>query len=402
MLRAERVLVLVAAIWGVAAFASEIDALIDGARKVDPELVSLEAQRDAARIRRSQAGSLVARNPTLDVAAGARAGTTRTLELEVGLSQELELSGQRGARIDARDAELAALEAAIIRERARVDAEVRIAHARLLRSRARVLLEEQAQKNAELALKTANERQRAGAGTLLERNAARLQLAGAQREVLNARAARFAAAAQLALLAGVSEEQVAALHGSLTDASAAWMTPPAAAGNETAPAVATARAQLAVARAEERGARADAFPAIAVGARYAREEDANIVLGTLEVPLPLFSRNQGERATTAARVRGAEAALARAERAIAPSTTAARERYEAARAAVELFDTATLKAASENLELGTQAYAAGKLSFPELLLVRGDALEVQRAHLEALWTLAETHAELARVHTAGE
>lgn len=402
MLRAERVLLLAGMVCAVPAFAAEVDALIEGARKVDPQLVSLQAQRDAAKVRRGQAGSWVSRNPELAIGAGARNGAAQSLELEVALTQELELFGQRGARVDARDAELTALGAAITREAARVEADVRVAYAQLLRARAQVLLEEQAQRNAELALKTANERQRAGAGTLLERNASRLQLAGAQRQVLNARAARFAAAARLALLAGVSEEQVAALRGSLQEASTSWMAPPPAASGDVPPAVATARAELTVARAEERGARAAAFPTVDVGVQYAREEEANIVMGTLALPLPVFLWNQGDRATATAKVKGAEAALARAERAIAPSTTAARERYEAARTAVELFDGATLKAAAENLDLGTQAYAAGKLSFTELLLIRGDALEVQRAHLEALSTLAETHAELARVSAAGE
>lgn len=55
-----------------------------------------------------------------------------------------------------------------------------------------------------------------------------------------------------------------------------------------------------------------------------------------------------------------------------------------------------LAAAQENLALSNVAYAAGKVDFLQLLLVRRDTLEARRGYIETLEVLNDASAQLAR------
>ena len=157
-----------------------------------------------------------------------------------------------------------------------------------------------------------------------------------------------------------------------------------------------ARAELEAARARQRLATREALPSPRLGVTYSREEEAQIVQGTLGLELPLVQRNQAARGVAAARLAQAEQALQTLERAVRMEVRLATERYQTASAAADAYGGGVLAALEENLALVNEAYRAGKVDFFELLVIRREALDARRDYIEALEELNAAGAQLKR------
>jgi cobalt-zinc-cadmium efflux system outer membrane protein len=148
------------------------------------------------------------------------------------------------------------------------------------------------------------------------------------------------------------------------------------------------------AEAEMRLGRALRWPAIGVGARYEREENADIILGEAAVSLPIFQRGHGTRGEAAARARRLrielEAARAAARNAVRSGFEAYRRRVEAAR---ELAVNA-LPLLDENETLARRSYESGQRPLSEWIFARKEALEAKREHLNRLLEAAIAGVEL--------
>lgn len=71
-------------------------------------------------------------------------------------------------------------------------------------------------------------------------------------------------------------------------------------------------------------------------------------------------------------------------------------RLVAARETSRSFEGEVLMAMQENLSLVNTAYEAGKIDLFELLLVRREALQARREHIQALEDVRAAEADLAR------
>ncbi|MCM2334183.1 MAG: TolC family protein, partial [Anaeromyxobacteraceae bacterium] len=91
-----------------------------------PEVRSAAAEVRAARARLEEASRVLASNPELSLGGGPRdGGPGRTTDLELALSQRIEVGGQRSARVASARAGLGAAEARLSSARARLAADVR-------------------------------------------------------------------------------------------------------------------------------------------------------------------------------------------------------------------------------------------------------------------------------------
>jgi cobalt-zinc-cadmium efflux system outer membrane protein len=162
------------------------------------------------------------------------------------------------------------------------------------------------------------------------------------------------------------------------------------------PDVVAARREVQAAEADRRLSGREALPSPVVGARYAREEGADILLGTLSFDLPLFNRNQAGRGVAAERAVQASANLSAASQRADQEVRLAMAQLEVAVEAAQAFDNEVVAAAEENLALSTRAYEAGKIGLAELLLMRRGAVEARRDSIEALQELATAEAQVAR------
>ncbi|MBU8899905.1 TolC family protein [Corallococcus sp. M34] len=350
-----------------------------------PRLIPARAEVEEARARVQGAGLLFQQNPELTVAAGPRLRPEGdSADVSVGLSQRIELPGQRSARRDAAGARLDASEARWEALRVDLAAEAREAHALALAAQEETRLAEEGRALAEEALRAARERHAAGAASSIEVNTARVEQGRAAREHALAVQRRDVALAQLRLLMGLEPSETLDLVNTPTKPEE---VPPLAALVDTAlarrPEVRAARSGLAAARAEATLARREALPSPRLGASYGREEGATIIQGTLAIDLPLFQRNQEARGASAARATAADSTVRAVEQQVRSEVTLARQRYESAVTATSNYSDEVLAAVQQNLELINEAYRAGKVDFLELLIIRRESLDTRRGAIEA-------------------
>ncbi|MCK6552675.1 TolC family protein, partial [Myxococcota bacterium] len=289
-----------------------------------PRLVAARQTRARAWAARTSAEVLVPSNPELTVAVGnRRAAAGAAVDVEVSLSQAIEVAGQRGLRLEAAERVGERTEAEIEELRWAVHCDVHAAFHRALLAEERARLAARVVRFQEEVL-TIVERQIAAGET------APLTLRLAEAEVAQARQVQLAAEQGFR----ASKLELAQLAG--------WpiTTPPSPAGavdapREPAPLEALARIARAhlpslrsgAARAREAEALAEvadreAWPNPSLGVQVRREGDVagpgsqTVVLGVVSVPLPAFDRNQGARAERRAEALVAASAAGLAERAL--------------------------------------------------------------------------------------
>lgn len=382
------------------------------ALRANPELVAARVDTAIARGQLRQA-RVIRFNPSADVVA-----TTRGDELEAGLSQEIEIFGQRGARISAGRAGVERATAGVANVRRLVVGEVDRTFYRLVSASQRTsLAEEVLGLNTRLA-DVAGRQLQEGEISRLDFNLAVVELGRARARALAARREREQAAIELgrltALPPGTPIRAVPdtgalllprdSLHGlprgvePLHDSARVLDVPGLTAlALQRRPDLQERSAAARQAQAEASLARREAFP--------------NPVLrGVMEQPtrggprtfrpgigltLPFLNRNQGERQALRAAAQQAEIerlgliARVRAEIESAVAT------YESAAAEVGILEQTVIAPARQNRQLVEVAYREGKVGLPVLLLIQNQAIDAELDYWTAWLAAREALANLA-------
>lgn len=361
---------------------------------------------EAARLRIGEAQGdltgaslLLVDNPEVVVEAGPRipgdAERDARLELSLGLEQRFETGGQRGHRIDRARAEVQATSASAADVQRVIDLAVATTFYDALGAEHRLRLLEEYERLARVLYDIARRRLDAGEGTPLDVSAARIRLAEAQRGTIATRADRKAAVVRLAELIGVAASTPLTLQGELPgdevvpdpDVLVARAVASHPGLEASAHAIEAARATVALADAE-------AWPDIGVGVFYGHEEGDDIVTAGLRVPIPLFNRNQGERARARAARKRLVAERAALELSVDSEVRRAVVAYEEARSALRIYDADVLRAQEESLELLQRAFQAGQVGVPDVIVVQREVIEGRQGYLSARLALARARAAL--------
>lgn len=370
------------------------------AHEANPELRSYSEEVAAAKARVAGASTVIRDNPTVTATAGPRSSPLgRSLDFDVQVLQPIEIGGQRGARIDATRAGLAADQAQLDAIRNQVTANVRGQFAKALAARQRLQIADDALVIARQGAVAAEERLRAGAAPVLEVNSARVEIGRASRERAVAEGALTLALANLRLLIALDPTVELSLQGDLTPSNAV-VTEPVSALLEEAMAnraeVRQNRRAVEAAQAEARLASRERIPTPRFGISYARENESGttIIQGILAFELPLFNRNVAARGVTAARVRQVRVAQDDAERRVKQQTLTAIARVRAAEASAKGFGADVVKAMTDNMDLVTESYRAGNIDFLQLIVIRRQAVDARRDYIDVLEELSSARAEL--------
>ena len=375
-------------------------AAVDRALGQNADVLAAQEEVRAARARLEGASVLLGSNPEVSGAAGSRDGERgRTAEWEIAVSQRIEIAGQRGARVAAARAALGAAEGRLAATRARIAAEIRELLGRCAAARLRAEVAADAQRLAAEAANAAERRFQAGDVARIEVKGARLERGRATRAALEAEQERIAALAELELVLGAEPRSVPEIAFGLegetraTERTVEELVAEALASRRD---VVAARLDVEAAVAEQTLAARSVVPSPALGVSIAREERADIVLGTLSFELPAFARKQAERGIASARIQQARIALAALERRAAQEVRLAAERAGAARRILDAFDPETTTALAADLALVTKAYEAGQIDFVRYRLLRREALDARRDRIDALEALNRAAAQLER------
>jgi len=381
-----------------------------------PEVRSARAELDAANGRRATAGIVLPSNPTLGGTLARRTtpapDSVSVPNWSVTLSQELEIAGQRGARVDAADAEVSA------RTRAVAVAEQEVMAGALAAFYEALAAQESVRFAAELA---------DGAKTLVTYAEARAKeelIAGVEADVARAEAVRIGlvrvdaerkltqARAALAVLLDI-EPPTLRLPGALPPTAIPEAMGRRLAASDNAPQLEEEalrlRGEVAAAEMERQVlerrlalVRRGRIPNPTVSAFVAREEINDRVVGlglSIPIPLPepLGRTRSGEIAEAIGQLRAAEVSVNLVRRRVRLEVSRAVAAFTARQSAADLIAPDLITRAHADLSSLREAVKARQLPLREGLLWQRSLIDLLQADIDARLAQALAWVELRRV-----
>ncbi|WP_374605640.1 TolC family protein [Niveibacterium sp.] len=329
----------------------------------------------------------------------------RRKEWSAGLSQTLEIGGQRGYRVSAADAAISAQAAQLETQRRELQVIVAQQFYRVQALQQRVGVEEAAQALFEQTASAVSKRREAGEDTRLDANVAAVEAERARSQLDATReqliAARNDLAAALQLPAGAQPEVSADLATALEQALPALA--PLLSALPTQPRQRALAAQEDGARARLGLERASRMPDLTLGLSVGREgaTDARERLTTLSlsVPLPLFKRN-------ATGVGEASAALTQAQieresglRDGEANLRSLHARLQSLQRRVQRLQGVVAPTLASNAQLSEKSRRVGQIGLLEHIVVSRQALDARRDLIDAQLDFQNTR--LALTQAAG-
>lgn len=375
--------------------------VLQRAEQANPELLGRRDRVAAAQGARTDAGALFYNNPELTLERTRRdvdALGERRREWAAGLAQTIELGGKRGARLRATDADLSATrrEMEALRRTQRADVEQRFY--RVLASQVRVEL---ARAAADLFAKTASfvERRRAaGEDTRLDANVALVeaeraenQLAGANEQLIEARAA-------LAVPLQLAPDELPVVQGGLDPAPLPYSEESllATASGQPAQDALTAREQAARAKLDLERARR--IPDVTLGVSVGREGPSpareKLTTLTLSVPLPAFNHNAAGIGQAVADLTEAQVARRVGARDMAARVHAQWLKLSSLRDRIARTQSRVLPTLLRDEELGQKSLSAGQIGLLEQIVVTRQTIDARRDLLDAQLDYHEARLDL--------
>lgn len=369
-----------------------VDARTRGLRD-NPTLVATRLDTSIARGELRQASTLPF-NPSSDVLAPI-AGNG----VEVGVTQELEIFGQRGPRTAAGRAALSRATAGIVNTARLTVGEVDRAFYRLVSASERTILAQEVLDLNQRLASVAERQLAAGEISRLDYNLAVVELGRSRSRALATRRERELVELDLLRLLGLSsgthivpdigELRDAAEPDSVSDAARGTHAHAARAAALSAdslitvalgrrPDLAGQSAAIDQARAQASLARREALPNLILrGVVQPGENGRQVFQPGVGLTLPIFNRNRGTAEARDAAARQTE--LQRASLVIQLRTEIAAEvaAYRSAAEEVEILETTVLVPARQNRQLLETAYREGKVGLPVLLLIRNQVIDAE-------------------------
>lgn len=381
-----------------AAIASEwtltLDEVVRMARERAPAVLAARARVEEAQGRRQTSGVFLGTNPELETAAGPRRSDRGDYtDLEFALTQQFELGGRRRGRIDLGEAEALGAIAGSEDLLRRTVRDATVAFLRGLHAERRVQLAQTAETLGEDLVRVAERRHARGEVAILDVNLARAAWGRTRADGRVAAALRQAALGELRILLDIGAQDSIAVVGELQDSEHPDLAELIANGRNR-PDLQLLEAEGRAAAAELRLGRGQAWPDLGLGARYERDEGADVLLGTVQLGLPLFVRGQGLRTEASARLRRIQFELEAGRRAVEVEVRTAYAIHAERRQAVAELESQSLALVDANETLARRSYEAGQIGLAELLLVRREALETRIEYLDRLLEVAIAGVEL--------
>ena len=363
----------------------------------NPDFQTLRLEEESAKGQNEKAQILLINNPTIEGAVSKKEkpeeeGSGKFTNYGFKLSQEFEIAGQRGVRIDVAEKELARVRLEIRDKERILISDVKDYFARALAAKKRNGLAREIVRLNEELLGYTRIKFQAGDVSGLDVNLSEVELSKAKKGLLLAEREYRESLLALQALLGLSRELSFAIEGdlpsdapTLPDKEALKTLALSHRPDAKAAACAMEKTQFALELVKK-----EAFPNITLSGFYDRDERRNAVGLEISVPLPFFDRKQAEKKEAFVKAEGAKIKAAGLKRAIEREIDQAFNDITYAIEELSLFREEILVKAAENLNLLNLAFKEGKIGFFEVRLAQKDTIEAQLAYIEA-----QTRAQLA-------
>ncbi|HWB77038.1 MAG TPA: TolC family protein [Nannocystaceae bacterium] len=333
---------------------------------------------------------LVIANPTIGTAVGARMNRMGTaFEVQITASQQLEIAGERRMRLHAAGAYDVSVRRKLDQSRFETRIHVRAQFALAVLARERAEMATAIRDFTATTVRHTQAQVDAGEISPLRARMAEVALAQATQNRREAERAYRAACRDLATQAGwpvdVPLEPIGELRAPMPAGSAQAYVDDVLADH---PELAALDAALDSARARARAERREAWPEPTLGGYVAREHPPGtpfadfVALATISVPLPLWRRNQGDRARADAAVRVAETDLAMRRYELTQRVHRMVDAVDTSAQRVEGYARDVLPRFQENLDLLQRAFELGEIDIVGVSVGRQAFLDAQRSALD--------------------
>ncbi|MFZ3208604.1 MAG: TolC family protein [Geobacteraceae bacterium] len=371
--------------------AMTLEEAVDHALRNNPELMAFRLETGVAQGQMERAKLPLIFNPVLEGSVvkkekssdpGARGFT----DYGVKLSQEFEIAGQRGVRIEVAQKEISRTDQEIKDWERTLVYEVKGAFAKALADKKREELTSEAVRLKEDLLGFTRIKFQAGQVSGLEVNLAEVEVSKTKRELLLAVREYREARLSLQRLVGMRPDGAFSVQGELS------ADLPGAPDKESLKKLAAARrpdmkaASIEIERTTlaQRLVNRLALPNVTLAGFYDRDEERNTGGIALSVPIPFFDKKQAEKSEARARAEQARLNYAGLEKTIDKEVEVAYNDFSTSLEELSLFRQEILNKAAENLNLMKLAFKEGKIGFFDVRLAQKDTIELQFTHLDAL------------------
>ena len=375
------------------------------AESANPALRTRQAQLAAAEGVQKDANALLFNNPQLSADLTRRSvpqasqSTDNRREWSAGLSQTLEVAGQRGYRREATAAALSALRAEIAdaRRAARTAASARFY--KVLALQQRTVLEQEALMLFERTAAAIQKRRAAGEDTRLDANIAAVEAERARNQLAIAQEQLLAARSELSAAIQLPPDQLPEVDGDLAATPRPFSLADLLSSLDAQPRLRALAERENSATSRLRLEQARTYPDVTVGVSVGREGPGGfperLTTLTVSVPLPLFKRN----ATDIGQARS-DLSQAQIDRQVTLRNTRADVnalwlRLDSLEARLRRLQGSMLPALADNQQLSVKSQQqAGQIGLLELIVVNRQALDARRDLNDALSEYHATRLEL--------
>jgi cobalt-zinc-cadmium efflux system outer membrane protein len=371
--------------------AATLGEILAFADRFAPTLSVARSTRSRAEAARAAASPLLPANPLLSVAVGPRYGLTgRGVDVDMSLTQQIQIAGERGLRLKAADQMSRLTDAEIEQIRWIVHCDVHAAFHRTLIEQERVRLTERVVAFQEEVLRVVERQIAAGETAPLTLRLAQAEAAQARQILVATQQALLASRIRLAQSSGWPVKHLPMPEGRLD----ALQEPPlldqlVTVARERLPSLRASAARIREAESRVSVADREAWSRPAIGVQYRHEGNPtaegayDIVMGVASVPIPSFQMNQGDRARARAEAVVAKAELDAGQRLLEGQIAEARSEVVAATLRTRAYGTEIIPRFEENLTLLRRSFELGEIDLLALSTGRERFLRIQSDALAA-------------------
>lgn len=321
-------------------------------------------------------------------------------EVTVQVTQAVQLGGKRGARVGVASQEQQIASLQFEQELNQLRADVIEAFYTALLAQERVELAKQNQSLAERSLVVASTRVKAGRASPIEERRSQVQLAEIALELNRAQRDQRIAYQALSQLMGNSSNTFSRVEGNF------YYFPPVP---QTAHLIehldSTNLLRLATLQINQQESvvaleKANRIPdlSVTVGNKRIGEDNRDVIVLGLSMPLPLFDRNQGNIYAASQKVGQAQDLRNATELKLQAETQQALTQWSTASISVESLVKEIIPATQENLTNITRGFEAGKFGFIDVLDAQRTLLSARIEYVQAATDVIQAWAKIERIY----
>jgi cobalt-zinc-cadmium efflux system outer membrane protein len=357
----------------------------------NPQLNSLRLEQGAARGQIERARLPLIANPVIEGLGSMKEksvqdGRGKYTNYGVAVSQEFEVAGQRGLRIDIAEKNYARVGLEIQDRHRILIYDVKTSFANALVSKQRVTLSREVMRLQEELLEFTRARLKAGEVSGLEVTLAEVEYSKACKDVLSAQREYSESLSALQGLMGTLSPMLTDVEGELLPE---IISIPQKESLENIlfqrPDVRAASVEADRTKRVEKLAARQAIPNLIFGGFYSRDEWRDETGAILAVAIPLFDRKQGERTEAKARAAQAQIGKVGLERDATRQFERDYNNLLSSQRELSLFRRDIVDKSAKNLELLYLAFKEGKISFYDVRVAQRETIELQFAYLDSLF-----------------